>query len=191
MNMGRPREFETEQVLELAMQQFWSVGYEATSIEDLLKTMRLSKSSFYQTFGSKSNLFLDCIDLYQQSMVDELNELLIKSDSSKTFISCFLDEVISEANAKHKKGCLLVNTINELSQRDKAVSKAISAALNKVTDVMHKAIERGKKEGDIKSTTNTKTLASYLVANISGLRTMVKSGADKTELKSVGQYDYE
>jgi TetR/AcrR family transcriptional repressor of nem operon len=185
MNMGRPREFDTEQALEQAMHQFWSVGYEATSIEDLLKTMHLSKSSFYQTFGSKSDLFLNCINIYQQSMVDELNDQLNNSNSSKTFVKCLLDDVISEATSKHKKGCLLVNTINELSQRDKVVSKAVSAALNNVTGVMRKAIERGKKEGEINSATNTKTLVSYLIANISGLHTIVKSGADKSELKSV------
>ena len=57
MTTGRPRQFNEEQALEAAMEQFWAVGYEATSLQDLLRVMKLSKSSLYQTFGSKHDLF--------------------------------------------------------------------------------------------------------------------------------------
>lgn len=103
MNMGRPREFDSEQALDAAMNQFWRVGYEATSLEDLLKVMRLSKSSLYQTFGSKRELFLRSIDFYQQAMVDDLNESLNNSPTSKVFVKRLLESVIAEASSKKEK----------------------------------------------------------------------------------------
>jgi len=182
MNLGRPREFNTEQALEAAMQQFWRVGYEATSLQDLLDVMNLSKSSLYQTYGSKHELFLRSIDFYQQASANELQQRLDNSLTSKAFMNGFLEDVISEASSKKKKGCLLVNTVNELSHRDKAVSKAVLNGIDNVADVIKQAIKRGKKEGAIKSTVNTDTLVNYIVSNVSGLRTMVKSGVDKAEL---------
>jgi TetR/AcrR family transcriptional regulator, transcriptional repressor for nem operon len=182
MNAGRPREFNTEQALEAAMQQFWRVGYEATSLQDLLEAMNLSKSSLYQTFGSKHELFLRSIDFYQQASVDELYESLNNSRTSKAFLKRLLEDVIAEAALKKKKGCLLVNTVNELAHRDKAVSTAVLNGFNNVANVIRDAIERGKKEGAIKSSISTDTLVNYIVTNVSGLRTMVKSGADKIEL---------
>jgi TetR/AcrR family transcriptional repressor of nem operon len=182
MNLGRPREFNTEQALEAAMQQFWRAGYEATSLQDLLDVMNLSKSSLYQTYGSKHELFLRSIDFYQQSSVSELQQSLNDSLTSKAFMKRLLEDVIAEATSKKKKGCLLVNTVNELSHRDKAVSKAVSNGIDNVAGVIKQAIKCGKKEGAIKSTVSTDTLVNYIVSNVSGLRTMVKSGANKREL---------
>ncbi len=185
MNAGRPREFKTEQVLEAAMQQFWRAGYEATSLQDLLEVMHLSKSSLYQTFGSKHELFLRSIDFYQQSLVDEIYMSLSNSQTSKAFLKQLLENVIAEAASKKKKGCLLVNTVNELSHRDKNVSKAVLIAFRNVENVIRLAVEQGKKEGTIKTAVSTETLVDYIITNISGLRTMVKSGADKARMASV------
>ena len=185
MKAGRPREFKTEQALAAAMQQFWRVGYEATSLQDLLKAMQLSKSSLYQTFGSKHELFLRSIDFYQQAVVDELQTSLNNSRTSKVFFKEFFDSVIAEAATKKKKGCLLVNTVNELSHRDKAVSKQVLNGFDNVANIIKQAVVRGKNEGSIKTSLNTDTLVNYIVANVSGLRTMVKSGVDKSALNAV------
>ena len=59
--MARPREFDEDEVLEQAMQVFWRRGYRATSLNDLLAAMDLSKSSFYETFGTKRELLLTAL----------------------------------------------------------------------------------------------------------------------------------
>ena len=55
--MGRPLEYNPEQVLDAAMNLFWQRGYEGASLQDLLAVMALSKSSLYQAFGNKRSLF--------------------------------------------------------------------------------------------------------------------------------------
>jgi len=186
MTYGRPREFDIDRALEAATQQFWAVGYEATSLQDLLKSMGLSKSSLYQTFGNKHELFVRCLDHYQQSMVDKLNVQLDSSDSVKQFIANFLEGVIAEAkNSSGRKGCLLVNTANELSQRDTDIAKAVTDGTGNVAKLFQQAIELGKQKKEISVDTSTEHLVSYLITSISGLRTMIKAGAEKSTLKPV------
>lgn len=186
MTYGRPREFDIDRALEAATQQFWAVGYEATSLQDLLKSMGLSKSSLYQTFGNKHELFIRCLDHYQQSMVDKLNVQLNSSDSVKQFIGNFLEGVIAEAkNTSGRKGCLLVNTANELSQRDTDIAKAVTGGTGNVAKLFQQAIELGKQKKEISVDTSTEHLVSYLITAISGLRTMIKAGAETSTLKPV------
>jgi TetR/AcrR family transcriptional regulator, transcriptional repressor for nem operon len=186
MTYGRPREFDVDHALAAATQQFWAEGYEATSLQDLLKAMNLSKSSLYQTFGKKYDLFIRCLEFYQQSMVDELNTQLINSISPKQFLSDFLEGVILEAKTKAtRKGCFLVNTANELSQRDAGVAKAVSCGTRNLSEVFHRAIEQGKNQKLINNNMSTESLVDYLMTSISGLRTMIKAGADRDTLNPV------
>ncbi|MEH6467843.1 MAG: TetR/AcrR family transcriptional regulator [Porticoccus sp.] len=188
MTSGRPREFDIDRALEAATQQFWASGYEATSLQDLLKIMRLSKSSLYQTFGNKHELFVSCIDRYQQTIVNVLSEQLANSISVERFLHDFLDGVISEAkNRGTRKGCFLVNTANELSQRDAIISRAVSVGTGNLAEVFRQAIEQGKQQKELDSALPTENLVDYLMTSVSGLRTMVKVGADVASLQPVVQ----
>ena len=54
--MSRHKEFDREDVLEKAMQVFWSQGYECTSVQDLVDAMGINRGSIYATFGDKHGL---------------------------------------------------------------------------------------------------------------------------------------
>lgn len=186
MNQGRPREFDIDRALESATRQFWTVGYGATSLQDLLRAMRLSKSSLYQTFGNKQQLFIRCLDHYQQGMVAQLEEKLATSDSARGFLREFLEDIVAEAQQlTGRKGCLLVSTANELSQRIPEVQLAVAEGTGAVLNVFRRAMTLAVQQGEISSSVSLESLVSFYFSGASGLRTMVKAGVDKCELEPV------
>ena len=46
--VGRPRQFDEEQVLDAAMKAFWAHGYEATSLADLVSVTGLHKAASWK-----------------------------------------------------------------------------------------------------------------------------------------------
>jgi len=186
MNMGRPREFETEKALKDAMNLFWERGYEKTSLEDLLQAMGLSKSSFYGTFGSKHELFERCILHYRETLKGELLNSLEKATSGRQFIENTFSAIAEETlHPQKRKGCLVMNSASEFAQRDPVVSELISKGIIELEQVFVKAINGAQEEGDISGQTEALSLARYLVSSMSGLKTLVKAGATQKEIREV------
>lgn len=75
--MPRPREFEPDAVLNVAMLRFWERGYRAVSVEDLVKATGVKPGSLYSAFpGGKRALFLKSLERYSRLVVPEkLGEL--------------------------------------------------------------------------------------------------------------------
>jgi len=61
-----------ERILEAALQQFATRGYDATSVRELVAAVGCTKPALYYHFGSKEELFLELV----RSRIDGLHELL-------------------------------------------------------------------------------------------------------------------
>lgn len=186
MVIGRPREFDTEQALDAAMHLFWRQGYEATSMQNLLDTMHLSKSSLYQTFGSKHDLFQECIQHYRSMMTTDLRQALEKAPSGRGFIEHFYMSLVDKMkDPVNRIGCLVMNSASELAQRDDDIARLIKQGTEGFIKVFCDAVTRAQQEGDISPHKDPQALAHYLMSNLSGLNSMAKAGMSQTVLKDI------
>ena len=186
MTVGRPIEFDPVQALDAAMRVFWQRGYKATSLDDLLAAMDLSKSSFYQTFGCKSELFQKCLESYRDSSVDHLRTMLDQAASGRAFMETILGNVADRVNdPMGRAGCLLVNTASEFAQRDPQIAALVTKALARTEDLFYAAVCRAQSEGDIPKSADARSLALYLVTSIGGLRGMARAGASPEKIRTV------
>src|SRR5438045_3890624 len=91
--MARPREFDEEKVLQLAVEQFWERGYEATSIRDLAQAMGLTTASIYNAFGDKRAVYRRALDFYvEQSFGDRVGRF--EKKPPRDAIQSFFNEII-------------------------------------------------------------------------------------------------
>jgi TetR/AcrR family transcriptional repressor of nem operon len=79
--MARPREFDEEDVVLAARERFWSTGYAATTLDDVLAATGLGKGSLYGAFGDKHQLFLRVFDDYCAGLVDAVRRSLQGPDA--------------------------------------------------------------------------------------------------------------
>jgi TetR/AcrR family transcriptional repressor of nem operon len=184
--MARPREFDVDDVLDRALEVFWAKGFEATSLTDLLEAMELSKSSFYQTFESKADLYRRCLDRYRHRVADQMMEQLERSASGRAFI----DEVFRRLarnleGPAGRRACFVMNDAGEVGQRDEAVARRVRLGAAQFERVFRAAVERAQQEGGLPPEKDAQALARYLVSSRSGLLAMRKAGAPKHELDDV------
>ncbi len=127
--MGRTIAFSHSAATDKALVLFWRKGYQATSLEDLLKAMEISRSSFYATFVDKRSLFLYCLDLFAQRTQDVVRRARSEMPPVDALQSFFERNFIGHRGSKASWGCMLVNTILEMADVDDELSARASAHL--------------------------------------------------------------
>lgn len=188
MSQGRPLEFDPHLALQKAMEVFWCRGYEATSLRDLLLAMGISKSSFYQAFGSKHAVFERCLLAFRERQVTRMSAALAQSPSGREFLRDMLQSVArGAASTEAPKGCLIMNTATEFSGRDAVVAGLVGEGARQFAEVFRRAIERAQSAGEINAEKDPEVLARYVVTTISGLKTMAKAGLPAAAIKEVAE----
>ncbi|MEU7581036.1 TetR/AcrR family transcriptional regulator [Streptomyces sp. NPDC041068] len=190
--MARPRTFDEERALDAAMHAFWANGYEATSTQDLCEATGLGRSSIYNTFSSKHDLFRRALARYMDTM--NAGQIEILEDAGRTaterlralFVRVVDGEFEHRENG-HSIGCLTVNTTVELAGRDPEAAGMLERDLATRITALRAAIRTGQSDGDITSKRDPDTLARYINAVIGGMRVSAQGGADRATLEAIAE----
>lgn len=174
--MPRCKEFNREDVLMKAMMVFRDKGYEATSMQDLVRRMAINRFSLYQTFKSKHDLFVQALQAYYENVAIPFFARLRDSDQGLRVIETTLMEMVSRMKTgQSSNGCLLCNTIAELgAKKDKRTAAILERYLNRVENDFHAALVRAKALREISVDVNTRERAKVLVAYSTGLLSLAK-----------------
>ena len=172
---GRPRTFDEEAVLDALTELFWRQGYEATSVTDIATTAGLNKSSLYNTFGSKQELFERILDRYVAARMEMLATIIAEAGDGVAALHGFLDMVRAETQTKQgRNGCLAVNTSAELGTSASWMSERYRRQL---CEQLEAVIRRAADAGEL-DPTQVDNHTSMLMTFMLGLSVAVRSGAD-------------
>jgi TetR/AcrR family transcriptional repressor of nem operon len=166
---------------------FWSKGYETASLRDLLGAMGISRSSFYDTFGSKHELFLTVLDRYNSTVAScGLEALIQAAPSPKVGIRNLFQGIVEKmAQGEETRGCFINNCAVEVACHDDQAAGRVASGLAKTEETFYCAIRRGQKLGEIAADKEPRALARYLTGTLNGLLVMGKAKAGRRTLQDV------
>ncbi|MCP2257594.1 transcriptional regulator, TetR family [Streptoalloteichus tenebrarius] len=182
--MARPRTFDEERALEAAMRAFWAVGYEATTTEDLCAATGLGRSSVYNTFRSKRELFEKALAHYMEVRTAAVLDLLGSDLPTREKIRALLWQTV-DADPDDPDGCLVVNTMVEVAPRDPKIAECLRRDHDRRLEALRRAFLAGQRAGEIDGDRNPDDLACFVIATITGMRVLVRGGADRAAVEAV------
>ena len=186
--MARPREFDSTEALGKALDLFWTKGYEATSLNDLVLSMGLSKSSFYLTFGSKHDVFLSSIEHYNNTMTAQIVSVAQLESPARKLISSLFNRAISRVSEEGGlRGCFLNNCAVEVAYKDAKAARKINSGFRLVEETFFLLVQRGQLEGDINKSKDARALARYLNSSLNGLFVSAKANYSQNSLGDIVQ----
>ncbi|OON78830.1 TetR/AcrR family transcriptional regulator [Streptomyces tsukubensis] len=180
---GRPREFDKDQTLARALELFWSRGYGATSIQDLVDALGVERGSLYGTFGDKRRFYLDAVrlywDVYERHLMTALDTTpLLPALREILTHPARLDELISDVGVP--QGCLVGNTTAELVPHDSEATEVVARSYRRFTDVVTDALRRAQATGEVTDNARPEAQAQLLLYIVQGLSLVSRAGLDRT-----------
>jgi AcrR family transcriptional regulator len=179
---GRPIEFDKEKALDNALHLFWAKGYEGTSLGDLVETLGINKPSLYATFGNKEDLFNKVLKTYTQGPANFVIKAL-QEKTSKDAAFRFLSEAADVLTSKNNpKGCLITQSALSCSDSSLSVKNLLIQYRKNIEKQLKDRFDKSKKDGDLSKSTDTQSLAKFIITIHQGMSVQATSGASKKEL---------
>lgn len=182
---GRPRAFDTRQALARARDLFWSRGYAATSVQDLVDELGVQRGSLYAAFGDKHDLYLKAVALYAEENREHLAAVLRDGPVLPALRRMLLEPSALTGAPGHpqgRRGCLVGNTTAELAPGDDAARALAAAAYDGVIEVMTAALARAQATGEVTTSATPEAQARLLLLLFQGSALVSRALPDRERL---------
>ena len=156
--MPRPASFDRAAAVETAKEALWSDGFEASSVKALSERLGITRSSFYNAFGSREDLFKAALSAYGRQSPDHALYGDMPEGSLLLFLTAmFRDICAARASDPEPRGCLAINSLTELGGSHDTLGpflcRLIQESAARIEDLLREAQARGElpKDDDIQS----------------------------------------
>ena len=160
------------------LELFYTQGYYNTSVDDILKSLSLSKGAFYHHFQSKEDFFISII---QNLIVQKVYSMLIepvetKENPLRVIESCFDNALETAEHNDMDFGFMLSNFMSEFNRRNPEITKYLRD-IYKVWEVnLVSTLQKGKTDGYVARHVDSESVANYLISSYIGIRTLMVEG---------------
>jgi len=164
-------------LLDKGIALLWSKGYNATSVNDIVKAAEIPKGSFYFYFNSKEDFAVQALEKYFDQMFPPALEILQNQTVSPkqrildfyTFRSTVLKEELN-----FKSGCMGCNIATEMADHNEAIRNMIAAKSELIKNYIAEVIEEAQKQGEVSTTIKPRDLAEFMEDAGKGAMTTMK-----------------
>ena len=187
MAMGRPREFDVDKALDLALQVFWRKGYEGASMADLTETMGITKPSLYSAFGNKEELFRKALDRYVDGPGGYFQVALAKPTVRAVVEHLLYESAAAVTDPDHPPGCLAVQGALSCGDAAESIKQELMSRRAKGEQDLRARFERAIAEGDLPEGSDAADLAAYLSAILQGMAVQAVGGTTREQLRKIAE----
>jgi TetR/AcrR family transcriptional repressor of nem operon len=183
--MPRPRSFDERDLVDRAMEMFWTDGYAKTSVAEITTHLGVHPGSIYRSFGDKHSLFLLALAHYRDDRAASLGPGLMAGGLVMPRIRAVIIGFVElAAEQDQPRGCFLANTAGELLPGHADVRARLAEILTIVEDGFYSGLQLAAHQGELAEAVDLRDAAIMLTMVLEGLQVIVKADRDPRRLVS-------
>ncbi|MDB5518226.1 MAG: regulatory protein TetR [Tardiphaga sp.] len=187
MAMGRPREFDPDKALDVALHVFWSRGYEGASMADLTEAMGITKPSLYAAFGNKEELFRKALDRYVDGPGGYVQVALAKPTVREVVEHLLFQAADAVTDPNNPPGCLAVQGALTCGEAAESIKQELMSRRASGEEDLRQRFERAAAEGDLPVGSDAADLARYVSAILQGMAVQAAGGSSRAQLRKIAE----
>jgi TetR/AcrR family transcriptional repressor of nem operon len=180
--LARPSKFDRNEALDVVTEAIRTGGYEQASVKALSERLGISRSSFYNAFGSREALFDEVIARYSATAPDAP----LYGDVTGPILPVLhgvLRNICHVRTADPEgRGCIIVNSISELCPSPVGPAPLLTKLATSSTSRIEDLLRLAREHGEIDSNANIHALALALQNLMIGLNVLSKVVRDEGDL---------
>lgn len=168
--VGRPRSFDRDEALDVALDAFWEHGFDGVSISQLTDAMGIGAPSLYAAFGDKRRLFDEASARYLERL--RLGRTAgLDAPTAREAIERVLRATARADTARERpRGCLVMSEpmLGEERRRNR--------------DAIRDRLLRGRDEDEFDPGVDVEALTDFVDVLIAGMSARARDGSTRAQL---------
>ena len=187
----RPREFDHDDVLRIAFEQFWRKGVRGTSLSDIARDAGVQRGSLYNAFGSKEALLLVAYERYASEYLSSLQKTLGAGTLRARLTAFFALTIKNFRSGSPPRGCPTTRGLMELGSAegeglDDNARQAFADLVARITALVQQALSEGAARGEFNGDPGTAAL--HIVTVTRGLAVLERAFGDEAQLRKIAAH---
>ncbi|UZO80213.1 TetR/AcrR family transcriptional regulator [Aquimarina sp. ERC-38] len=184
--MPKVETFNREEIVVKAMQVFHDKGYNGTSMQDLVDSTGLNRSSIYNSFGNKLEMFVEVLKYYENLHATRTQKELTSVSNPKEMLRLLFKLLLQDVlKNPDKKGCMIVNCKSEMANCNSTVKRFLTNNQNNMLKMLQDILEKGVQQKVFNNKKTTTQYALYLLSAIQGFRMTSILNKNENELRAI------
>jgi len=182
-----PKQIKKDRLLDQGVALLLEKGYHATGLKEILEAVQIPKGSFYAYFGSKEEFAAAAVKHYIEPFIQRLSGHLQNPElDGLGALKAYYGELVEEvARTGFKGGCLLGNLMGEIGDTSPLCRDALLDAVGRYADLQKTALERGQKDGTVRTDKTAKSMADLMLNGWQGALLRMKVEQSVEPLQAV------
>ncbi|MDO5084551.1 MAG: TetR/AcrR family transcriptional regulator [Arachnia propionica] len=184
--------FDETAVLDAATHEFRVHGFADTSTGQLCEAAGVGRSTLYNTFTSKEELFVRALEHYLET-TSAAHATILEDEALdgmarlRALLDLVLEEEAAAARKGHAAGCMVVGTrmTPDMAGRDERVKQLLDRGLGHQLAALAAVVRQGQVDGSITKKNTPQDAAQLVISLISGIRVMAQAGTTTEDLRTV------
>jgi AcrR family transcriptional regulator len=163
------RQARMDRILDSAEKLFVEKGYNNTSINDIAEDADFSRTSVYQYFTNKEEIYLQILERYTELLIERVTEATANAPTAPEKIRAFLEEIRTLIKIKPKFFTLYFIERHQVEPRLSAELRArLNAKRKMLENVFRDFYQQGIEKGEVRNI-RVKDASNLFFAQIMGM----------------------